>query len=75
MPYENFLSEVGEGDEKYETFSLDCKGATGDMIYISDREVTHSSYAGGLGHSICEVNVLKYTKITHSGMPLALETS
>ena len=72
MLYKNYLSEVGEGDEKYETFSLDCKGIAGDMIYITDREVTHPSYAGGLGHSICEVNVLKYTKITSRGMSLVL---
>ena len=51
-------SEVGEEDGSYETFSLDCKGAAGDMIYITDHEVTYSW--GEVGHTIYEVNVLKY---------------
>ena len=35
-----------------QTFSLECKGATGDMIYITDLEVTH------IGHGISEVQVI-----------------
>ena len=38
----------------YQTFVLDCDGATGDMIYITDVELQENAK---YGHSISEVKV------------------
>jgi hypothetical protein len=37
----------------YQTFSLDCNGAEGNMIYITDTVLEH----GRVGHGISEVYV------------------
>ena len=39
----------------YQTFSLECNGARGDMIYITDDGGIHE------GHGISEVNVIEAT--------------
>ena len=47
------ISELNPGDKnttKGRTYSLNCNGAVGDMLYLTDRDYTENS-----GHNIAEV--------------------
>ncbi|XP_063684359.1 uncharacterized protein LOC134818650 [Bolinopsis microptera] len=64
--------EITDYDDsvEFQTFSLDCKGAAGDMIYITDTELDqHENHGKSLGHLISEANVLEAKEETCGSLP------
>ena len=51
--YLYFIQPDYDDSVEFQTFSLNCNGAAGDMIYITDTE------AGNVGHGISEVFVIE----------------
>ena len=47
------LEDEVDTSVRFQTFSLDCRGGTGNMIYITDTEL-----GGKVGHGISEVFVI-----------------
>ena len=55
--YLYFIQPDYDDSVEFQTFSLNCNGAAGDMIYITDTET-----GGNVGHGISEVSVIESTQ-------------
>ena len=52
----DFFTSEYDSSVVSQQFSLDCKGAVGDMIYMTDQDLSAAT-GGYAGHAIAEVEI------------------